>query len=209
MRTSLFNKLQLITSNNSTFRVNFFVGNNSCDIEFENLAYPDDELTELLKEWLYNELIEKLISNDAFADTINIEFTLVNNLVTTDLILRCSDESYENEERHSKEEIISKEFLEILSKSIKILNLDKLDFSFEYNNCFRKFEIYYNNDIVELNHTSEDLIKSQILKIIEKWPGIFVGERALEVDRYITIDLSDLFNCFDLVHYKLEFEKEA
>ncbi len=209
MKISLFDKLQSITSNNSTFRVNYLVGNNSCDIEFENLTDPDDNFTDLLKDWLYNELLDKLISNDAFADSINVEFSILNNIIIADLILRCSDESFEKNERHSKEEIISKELLEILSKSIKNLNRDQLDFTFEYNHCFKKFELYYYNELVELNLTSKELIKSQILKIIEKWPGVFRGRDALEVNKYFTIDLSDHFNCYDLVHYKFEFEKES
>jgi hypothetical protein len=205
MNGFLFDKIQSVMDIQNKLEVHFFFYQNECDIEFEKSNSKNEELSVLLKEWFYEELKEKLEELDAYADTIHCTFKQQKKKLLAHLTLRCSDNDYEDNERHPKEEILNEVVLSILS--IKIDNFDKefLDFSFTYNVSFEHFEIYYAEEQFQLSQQEEEMIKLEIEKIISEWRGVFWGKKALEVEKFIEIDLSNYFHCYDIISYEFEF----
>jgi hypothetical protein len=213
MKAILFNEISNVISQNTDFEVIFYPIHKGCEIEFKNISFMNDELKELFEEWFYDELIEILIEYDAFADSINAHFKLQGEKLSIHLTLVCSDRQYDSNENHQKEEILKEELVLIIRKAINNysdeFNPELIDFSFEYNEGFRSFGVYYGDNKVEFSLEQEVLIKEFIKNILLKWSPVFKGKSALSVDRYIEIDFADFFHLDDIVEYEFEFERES
>ncbi len=207
MNEILFNKIQSVIGNHNDFDFHFYFYNNEIDVLFENPNSNNEELSDLLIEWFHEELKDKLVELDAYANSIHISFKKQNNKLRAQLTLRCSDDDFEDNARHSKGEILKDELLTILSTQIDNLDKKNLDFRFTYKAGFENFNIYFENNPLELDPKNVELIKGQIEKTILTWPGIFWGKNALKVDKYVEIDMTDYFKCYDLVDFEFGFEK--
>lgn len=204
MNEILFNKIQSVIDFQNELTFHFHFNNDSCDIEFENPNSNNEELSDLLTEWFHEELKAKLVELDAYADSIRITFKQQNKQILALLTLKCSDDDWTDNERHSKNEILKDELLTILSTQIGNFDKQHIDFSFLYNEGFENFEIYYENGLLELEPKDLELIKNQIEKTITNWPGVFWGNNELKVEKFIKIDLGDYFHCYDMVDYEFE-----
>lgn len=207
MNEILFNKIQSVIDFQNELTFHFHFNNDSCDVEFENPNSNNGELSDQLIEWFYEELKAKLVELDAYADSIRITFKQQNNKLLAKLTLRCSDDDFEDNERHSKDEILKDELLIILATHIDNFDKQLIDFSFLYNEGFENFEIYYENGQLELGPKDLELVKDQTETIISKWPGVFWGKNALKVDKFVEMDMTDYCKCYDLVYFEFEFEK--
>lgn len=201
----LFDKIQSAIGLQNEMEVHFHFNHGACDIVFEKPFLNNDELSDLLSGWFLEEMKDKLVELDAYADSIHITFKQQNNKLLAQLTLRCSDEDFEYNERHSKDEILKDELLTILSAQIDNFDNLHLDFSFSYNTRFENFDIYYENELLVLDPIDVETIKGQIEKIILQWPGMFRGKNALKVNKFVEIDLGDYFHCYDFVLYEFEF----
>lgn len=204
MNRFLCDKIQSVMDIQNELEVHFHFFQNECEIEFEKSNSNNEELSVLLKEWFYEELKDKLVELDAYADSIHFKFKQQKNKLLANLTLRCSDYDYEESERHSKEEILNEEVLSFVSNKIDNFNKELLDFSFTYNVGFEHFKIYYAEEQFQLGQQEEEMIKLEIEKIISEWRGVFWGKKAREVDKFIKIDLSNYFHCYDIISYEFE-----
>lgn len=207
MNEILFNKIQSVIDFQNELTFHFHFNNDSCEIEFENPNSNNEELSDLLTEWFHEELKAKLVELDAYANSIHITFKQQNNKLLAHLTLRCSDDDWADNERHSKDEILNNELITILSSQIDHFDKQLIDFSFLYNEGFENFNIYHENNPLELDPKNIELIKGQIEKTILAWPGIFWGKSALKVDKFVEMDMTDYCKCYDLVDLEFKFEK--
>lgn len=207
MNEILFNKIQSVIDFQNELTFHFHFNNDSCDIEFENPNSNNEELSDLLIEWFHEELKAKLVELDAYADSIRITFKQQNKQILALLTLKCSYDDWTDNERHTKNEILKDELLTILSTQIDNFDKQLIDFSFLYNEGFENFNIYYEDDPLELAPKYVELIKGQIEKTILAWPGIFSGKNAFKVDKFVEMDMTDYCKCYDLVDLEFKFEK--
>jgi hypothetical protein len=207
MNKALITKIESTNNIQMSLEVNFHFHLSECTVEFENPNSNDEELSDLLIEWFHEELKAKLVELDAYADSFRITFKQQNKQILALLTLKCSDDDWADNERHSKNEILNDELLTVLSTQIDNFDKQLIDFSFLYNEGFKNFNIYYEDDPLELDPKYVELIKGQIEKTILAWPGIFWGKSALKVDKFVEMDMTDYCKCYDLVYFEFEFEK--
>lgn len=207
MNDILFDKIQSVIGIQHHWEFHFHFHHGAIDIEFEKPHSTNDEFSDLLSEWFHEELKAKLVELDAYSDSIRISFKQQNNQLVAHLTLRCSDDDWADNERHSKDEILNNELLTILSSQIDHFDKQLIDFSLLYNEGFKNFNIYYEDDPLELDPKHVELIKGQIEKTILAWPGIFWGKSALKVDKFVEMDMTDYCKCYDLVDLEFKFEK--
>lgn len=212
MKASLFDKIQRIVELYPNFQVDFNPMPNICNIHLNNYPNEDHELMEELEMWLYDELGEKLIDQDAFAESINTQFEFQENSIIIHVNLNCSDRDWDTNQRHCKEEIISPGLIEIISRTIKLdtseFDPDSLYLCLEYHEGkFNVFEVIYFDQAIAFQDQDETSLKKSIGTIFDKWNGVFWGSEALSVEKYIEMDQSAYFHCYDIVTYEFEFEK--
>ncbi len=206
MNEILFDKIQSAIGIQNELEFHFHFNLDAIDIEFENPNSNKEGLSDLLIEWFYEELKEKLVEVDAYANSIHITFKQQNKYLHAQLTLRCSDDDWADNERHSKDEILNDELIKILTTQIDHFDKKLIDFRFLYSERFENFEIYYENKPLELDPKNLELIKDQIEKIISKWPGVFWGKSAMHEDKFVEMDMTDYCKCYDLVYFEFELE---
>ncbi len=204
MNKILFDNIRKVIGIQNELTAHYYFHQGECEIQFEKNYSNNEGLSILLKEWFYEELKDKLVELDAFAESIRCTFKLQNNKLLINLTLRCSDDDYEDNERHSKAEILNEAVLSSVASNIANFDKDLLDFSFTYHLGYGHFEIYYANEYVQLGHQEEAMIKHEIETIISEWPSIFWGKGALEINKFIEINLSNYFHCYDTISYEFE-----
>lgn len=213
MKADLFDKIQKIVEQYPNFQVDFNPMPNICNIQLNNYPNEDHELMEELELWLYDELGEKLIDLDAFAESINTQFEFQANSVIVHVNLNCSDRDWDTNERHCKDEIINPDLIAIICRTINLdtseFDPDSLYLCLEYHNGkFNDFEVNYIDQTLTFQNLDEVALKKIIGNVINKWGGVFWGREAFSTERYIEMDQSDYFICKDIANYKFEFKKE-
>lgn len=207
MNKILFDNIRTVIGIQNELTAHFYFHEGECEIHFEKNYLNSEGLFVLLKEWFYEELKDKLVELDAYADSICCTFKQQNKKLLCHLTLMCSDDDYNDNERHSKEEILNEAVLSIVTNKIEHFDIELIDFSFTYHVGFDHFKIYYANEKVQLDDQEEGIIKLEIEKIISEWKGVFWGKGALEINKFIEMDTANYFKCYDLVDFEFEIKK--
>lgn len=212
MKAILFDKISSIICENPSFETCFYPIHKGCEIDLMNLSIIDDELKEQFEEWYYDELVEKLIEFDAFADSISAHFKLQGEILSIYLTLTCSDKHFDSNDCHQMEEILNEDIISIIRTTTNNhsddFDVDLIAFSLQYSNGFQYFDVFYDDQKIIFSHENEFSIKRIIENIIIQWNSVFMGDSALSVNSFIEMDFSDFFHLYDIVQYEFEFERE-
>lgn len=220
MNKELFNKIKSYLEKQKPVKVEFGPHHKGCDVMICKKDYSSDYdfFDHKYADWWYedNGLEEMLQDNDAYADTIMVEFKLDPKNITANVTLCFSDNSIFGEwDKHSKSEIITPLVVSTLKKHLNIsddeFNDEVIEFDIEFNDeVFDVFEIYYGyNQKIGLSKVEKETLKKEILSIIKDWTGPFWGINAEYNNCHIIINKGEeVFNCTDVVVYNFKIESE-
>lgn len=215
MEKELFNKIKFYLNKNQPVKVSFSPIPKGCDVTLNddyniaNFSIDQDDF----ETWWDDELSDLLTRNFAFGDSIDVEFKLNGESLFAYTNLNCSDAYFLSDcDQHSKDKILTP----ILTKTImNHLNLNESDFDEDlvqfnlvYDGEFQNFDIYYDDEVVELNSTVESALKLEVQNIISTWRGTFGGVNYSNYEYLITLEQDCDFDCTDMVSYKFEIEVE-
>lgn len=213
MDLELFNKIKSYLEQGNSVEVDFSPHHKGCDISIDRNRYQDDIdfFYDHFSNWWYDDLCHMLTANDAYGDSIQVDFELEDKCFLANVTLNCSDDSYSyGGEQHNKSEIITPLIVSTLINTLKLsesaFDEDLIEFNIDYSKRFDVFEIFYNDQKIKLTKSETEFIKNEISKIIENWSGTFFGEDEIAHELNIFIDPYTNFICTDTVMYRFEIE---
>lgn len=218
MNKELFDKVKSYLERGNSLKVVFSPHHKGCDIIINKEDYSDDYdfFYDQYGEWWYEEngLEEKLVSLEAFSDSIEVEFKLDGEKIISNLVLYTSDNgTMGGWEGHSKEEVLSDIVISSIKKYLKISD-DEIDEEMiylklsYYDGILSDVKFNYHDKEFSLSNLSDEKeIKSEISNILSDWSGPFSGQDFNDRRCSIYIELYDeYFNCTDIVDYSFEIK---
>ena len=214
MKKDLSDKIKFYLRKNNSIEVSFCPHHKGCDITLEKNKYllDFDFFYNHFQSWWYDELCDLLMANDVYADSIDVEFELNEELLLANVILNSSDGYYcSDKEQHSKNEIVTPLLVSTLINHLKlsepIFHEELIEFQIAYDGTFNLFNIYYDDEKIKLNKKETDKLQLETATITSDWTGTFFGENESNHTVYITIEpYDDLFECTDIVNYQFEID---
>ena len=209
MNKRLHNKILKLLSDGFDIKGSFY-SNHGRVIEFKT---SDEELNNNLSDW-FNEYEELLYEAEWYqSDSGEIELISEHECIYCKIEATIYDEYLE---KHSKNELITTNFLKIISqynsKAINELGIGDIEFDLLYEstkNDFETLDIYVNENPVSLTKEHLNQVKEEFISVFERWDDNYQGEDYDEIEKYIEYTYDG--NEFDVTEYitiKREVEPE-
>ena len=169
-------------------------------IEFKS---PNEQLNKSLSGW-FSEFEDKLYEAENYqSDSGEIELMIQQEYIYCKIEATIYDEYLE---KHSKEELITPNFLKILSqypsKDIVEHGTGNIEFNLLYEstkNDFATLEIIINENPVSLTKEHLNKVKDEFISVFNKWDDNYQGEDYDEIEKYIEYTYDG--NEFDVTEY--------
>lgn len=199
MNTQLYNKTLKLLIDGFKIKGSFY-SNHGRVIEFKT---SDEELNNNLSDW-FNEYEELLYEAENYqSDSGEIELIRKHERIYCKIEATIYDEYLE---KHSKNELITTNFLKIISqytsKAIDELGMGDIEFDLLYEstkNDFESLDIYVNENPVSLTKEHLNQVKQEFISVFERWDDNYQGEDYDEIEKYIEYTYDG--NEFDVTEY--------
>lgn len=200
MEKQLYNNVLRMLENGLKIKGSFCAEPYGRSVEINS---ADEEVNDSMNDW-FSDFEDLLYEAENYqSDSGEIELFIGYNCIQCKIIATINDKY---SDKHSKDELLTKKFLEIISQyaSKTIDELIKSDIEFNLNyvstkNEFTTLDIYVDENC--LNLTEEDLnqLKEEIISVFDKWDDNYQGEDYDHIEKYIEYSYDE--NEFDVTEY--------